>query len=268
MTTKRIPTAVVTGGASGIGLAFAEAYADRGFRVALADVDSAALSSAVDGFTSRGVAATGHVFDLRDAGAVSDFAGEVASAGEVTAICLNAGVTSTGNLLWETPPEVFEFLVDVNLRGLFNSIQAFIPRLIEQGTDSDVVITASMAGMTTSAYSAAYSASKAAGIAMAKALRAELESAAPFIKVSLLNPGMVKTNLMRTSSTQLSSALAADLIEGAHDALHQIGVSPAEAVSWAMKALEETRFWALPPKDDMFSVALSGELAELREAIR
>lgn len=268
MTHRTGRVAVVTGGASGIGLAFAEAYADQGLHIALVDVDSAALSHAVDTLRSRGADVVGHIADLRDAEAVIDVADKAANRGQIAAVCLNAGVTSTGHLLWETPSEVFDFVMGVNIRGLFNSVRAFVPRLIDQQTISELVVTASMAGMTTSAYSAAYSASKAGAIALTKALRAELEMTAPHVRVVLLNPGMVKTNLMRTSSTHLPIALAADVVEAGHEALNQIGVAPAEAVSWALKALDEGRFWALPPREDVFSVALQAELAEMLDATR
>ena len=129
----------------------------------------------------------------------------------------------------------------VNLGGLFSSIRAFVPALIDQGTPADIVITASMAGMVASAYSAAYAASKAAAIALAKALRQELAAEAPYLTVALLNPGMVKTNLIRTSAARLPSTaqMVAEFVDGGHQALNDMGVAPAEAASWALNALDD-----------------------------
>lgn len=135
-----------------------------------------------------------------------------------------------------------------------------------QGSAADLVITASMAGMVTSHYSAVYAASKAGAIALAKSLRAELAIAAPSVRVALLNPGMVKTNLMRTSAARMPSvaSLPDDQVLGMHDALNQAGVEPDVAVSWVLRALDKDQFWALPVAGDPFAEMLDAELAELR----
>ena len=204
--------------------------------------------------------------DLQDAASVAHL-GEVASGlGSLVAVCLNAGVTSTGSTVWETADATHDFVVGVNLLGLFHSIKTFVPKLVAQGSAADLVITASMAGMVTSPYSAVYAASKAGAIALAKSLRAELAIAAPSVRVALLNPGMVKTNLMRTSAARMPSvaSLPDDQVLGMHDALNQAGVEPDVAVSWVLRALDKDQFWALPVAGDPFAEMLDAELAELR----
>ena len=261
--------AVVTGGASGIGLAFAHAYAERGLRVVIADIDDAALQQARQDLTEVGGEVDCVTVDLRDAASLAHL-GEVATGiGRVAAVCLNAGVTSAGSPIWDTPQETVDFLIDVNLRGLYRSVAAFVPRLIAQDGRADLIITASMAGMVASPYSAAYAASKAGAVALAKALRAELQTVAPAIRCVLLNPGMVKTNLIRTSAARQPTAarMADDLVAGSHEALNLAGVPPREAVSWALQAAEENRFWALPPSGDPFTAMLDVELDELRRAM-
>ena len=260
-----VGVAVVTGGASGIGLAFARAYAARGAHVVIGDIDEAAMSRVSGELSKAGARVDCVRVDLRDAGSVANL-GEVASGfGSLVAVCLNAGVTATGSTVWETAEATYDFVVGVNLRGLFHSIKTFVPLLVAQGGAADLVITASMAGMVASPYSAVYAASKAGAIALAKSLRAELRMAAPAIRVALLNPGMVKTNLMLTSAAGLPSgtAMADDLVRGSHDALNQAGVDPDVAVSWALRALHEGRFWALPAAGDPFAAMLEAELAEL-----
>jgi NAD(P)-dependent dehydrogenase (short-subunit alcohol dehydrogenase family) len=259
--------AVITGGASGIGLAFARVYAERGAHVVIGDIDEAAMEQARAGLSEAGATVDCVRLDLQDAASVAHL-GEVASGfGSLVAVCLNAGVTSTGSTVWETADATYDFVVGVNLLGLFHSIKTFVPRLVAHGSAADLVITASMAGMVASPYSAVYAASKAGAIALAKSLRAELATVAPAIRVALLNPGMVKTNLMRTSAARMPSAasLPDEQVLGMHDALNQAGVEPDVAVSWALRALDKDQFWALPVSGDPFADMLDAELAELRE---
>ncbi|WP_319448176.1 MULTISPECIES: SDR family NAD(P)-dependent oxidoreductase [unclassified Mycobacterium] len=257
--------AVVTGGASGIGLAFVRAYAERGAHVVIGDIDESAMDQVRVGLSEQGARIDCVRVDLQDAGSVAEL-GEVAAAfGPLGAVCLNAGVTSTGSTVWETADATYDFVVGVNLLGLFHSIKTFVPRLVAQGHAADVVITASMAGMVASPYSAVYAASKAGAIALAKSLHAELAIVAPSIRVALLNPGMVKTNLIRTSAARLpaDASISDELVGGMHDALNQAGVEPDVAVSWALRALEDGTFWALPAAGDPFATMLDSELAEL-----
>lgn len=261
--------AVVTGGASGIGRAFAHAYAQRGAHVVIGDIDETAMQRTRGELVRLGARVECVPLDLQDARSVADL-GEVACGiGPLGAVCLNAGVTATGSTLWETSPDTYDFVVGVNLRGLFHSIQTFVPVLIEQGVAADLIITASMAGMVASPYSGVYAASKAGAIALAKSLRDELSTVAPAIRIALLNPGMVKTNLIRTSAARLprSANMPEALVQGGHDALNQAGVDPEVATAWAFNALQEQRFWALPDANDPFCVLLDKELAELREAV-
>lgn len=266
MTDARV--AVITGGASGIGLAFATSYAERGARVVIGDVDEAAMDRARHSLAKSGATVDCVPVDLLDAPSVGRLADAACRLGGLAAVCLNAGVTSTGSTVWETADGTYDFVVGVNLRGLFHSIKSFVPKLIQQGGPSDLVITASMAGMVASPYSGVYAASKAAAVALAKTVRAELSTAAPAVRVALLNPGMVKTNLIRTSAALLPEgpAMPADLVTGMHDALNQAGVEPNVAVGWALNALDENRFWALPGPDDPFTGMLDLELTELRSA--
>ncbi len=258
--------AVVTGGASGIGLAFARAYAARGVRVVIADIDESAMERARAQLWEQGAKVECVRVDLQDAGSVAELGEVAAGFGTLGAVCLNAGVTSAGTAVWETADATYNFVVGVNLRGLFHGIKAFVPRLVEQGSAADLVITASMAGMVASPYSGVYAASKAGAIALAKALRAELAMVAPSVRVVLLNPGMVKTNLIRTSAAQLliDGSISDDLVGGMHDVLNQSGVEPDVAVAWALHALEERTFWALPAAGDPFVAMLDAELTELR----
>jgi NAD(P)-dependent dehydrogenase (short-subunit alcohol dehydrogenase family) len=262
--------AVVTGGASGIGLALARHYAAKGACVLIVDINQRSMDCAATELKESGATVVTAAMDLCDADAVQGLAEAASDLGALTAVCLNAGVMASGTPVWETPDETIDFVMGVNFRAVLHGIQAFVPRLITQRSAADLIITASMAGMVTSEYSGVYSASKAAVVALVKTLRAELQAAAPEIRVALLNPGMVKTNLIRSSAARLptTSAMPTELIEGGHALLNQSGVEPAEAVSWAMRALDQNRFWAMPPQGDPFMAILDTEQQELTRACR
>ena len=155
--------AVITGGASGIGLAFARAYAAKGAHIVIGDIDESAMEQARAQLSEQGAEVDCVRVDLRDAASVTHLGAVATGLGPLGAVCLNAGVTSTGSTVWETADATYDFVVGVNLRGLFTSIKAFVPRLVEQGSAADLVITASMAGMVASPFSGVYAASKAGG---------------------------------------------------------------------------------------------------------
>lgn len=265
-----LPVAVVTGAASGIGLAFAESYARAGFRVVMVDLNRGSLEAAADELAAEGLNVVVHELDLREPDHVETMAEIAHGLGPITAICLNAGVTTTGQTVWETDPSTMASIIDVNLAGLHHSIRALVPRVLMHGDPAEVVVTASMAGLVASGWSGAYAASKAGAVALTKALHQELGSLAPHVKVALLCPGMVRTNLMRTSVASLPrhAAMSEDFVAMGHDALNTAGVEPTEVVGWTRRALAEGRFWVVPPLDDMFGGLLDAELNDQGAALR
>ena len=261
--------AVITGGAGGIGFALAQAYAQRGARVLIADRDLERLAAAAERLAATGAEVHHHRVDLVDEASVDELAAFAGGVGRIGALCLNAGITSSGPTTWNTSPATFDAVIGVNLRGLFNSIRSFVPGLVAQGGPASIVITASMAGLVASGYSAVYAASKAGAVALAKALRDELANEAPAVSVALLCPGVVRTDLMRTSSAVLTGDAAMDptFADIGHQALNEAGVAPHEAARWALDALDEGRFWAVPPAGDGFTELLRAELATIEGAL-
>lgn len=261
-------SALVTGAASGIGLALARRLAAGGEPVVLVDRDAAALEAA-----RADLAAGTAVIEAvtADVTSPSPLAAAVAAAeahGPLTTVCLNAGVSTTGPTVWETSDELLDLATSVNLGGLVRCIRDTVPVLIAHGQPARIVITASMAGLVASPNSGAYAASKAGAIAVAKALRSELAAAAPQITVTVVNPGMVATNLARSSAAQQPGfGLSGDMVEMVHGALNKYGLDPDVVAAAALDAAAEGRFWVIAPRRDRFHGALAVEVDELSIAL-
>ena len=188
--------AVVTGGASGIGLSLARALADRGARVAIADIDGATAAAAA---ADVGRGARGYRSDVTDRQSVAALAADVArDFGGAQFVFANAGVSIHGPPLYETDPAEFDWLFDVNVRGTFNTIHAFAPQLLAKaasGKGARFVLTGSenSVGLPFQGVMTAYTATKHALMALADGLRRDLDGTG--VGVSILCPGAVNTNL-------------------------------------------------------------------------
>ena len=188
--------AVVTGGASGLGFGLAQAFAARGLHVVVGDVETAALADAVARIEIEGGSAIGVLTDVRFAEQLEALASAtIERFGRVDVICNNAGVVTRERArTWEVPLHDWQWVLRVNLDGVFNGIHAFVPHLIAQNS-GHVVNTASMAGISTGPGHAPYMASKHAVVAMSEGLAAELAASAPNVGVTIVCPGGVLGNM-------------------------------------------------------------------------
>ncbi len=180
-------TAVVTGGASGIGLAIAERLTASGARVALWDRDAKALASARDKLASAHTVA----LDITDPAAVATAAVETATAlGGISALVCSAGITGPNATLIDYPVDAWKSVFDVNVNGLFYCNKAVAPLMVKAGYGRIVNI-ASVAGKEGNPNASAYSASKAAVMAITKSLGKEL--AKNNVTVNCVTPAAVRT---------------------------------------------------------------------------
>jgi len=185
--------AVITGGASGIGLGMARAFASAGARLALLDVEQAALAEASDALVKGGAEAIGLRADVSDPDSLETAAeGVLARFGRIHVLCNNAGVLTQGPLA-ESSARDWSWLVGVNLLGVAHGIRAFVPRIRAQREGGHVVNTASVAGLVALPGLGIYGATKFAVMAISETLRAEL--APENIGVSVLCPGGVRTRI-------------------------------------------------------------------------
>jgi NAD(P)-dependent dehydrogenase (short-subunit alcohol dehydrogenase family) len=186
-------TAFVTGGASGIGLAMAKAFAENGMNVMLADVEQNALDSALKDLNQYGNHVRGVACDVADADSVERAAQATFEAfGNVHILCNNAGVAA-GSGIDSVSIESWRWVVDVNLMGVVYGVRSFLPHMRAHGEGGHIVNTASMAGMVSDMGFSPYAATKFAVVAMSEGLRPQIQ---PFgIGVSVLCPFFVRTKI-------------------------------------------------------------------------
>ncbi|WP_245313095.1 SDR family NAD(P)-dependent oxidoreductase [Bradyrhizobium macuxiense] len=186
-------TAFVTGAASGIGLALATAFAREGMKVMLADIEAAALDTAVDALRATGAEVRGAVCDVADPAGMDRAADAAFRAfGNVHILCNNAGVAAGGGID-QISVESWRWVIDVNLMGVAHGIKSFLPHMRRHGEGGHIVNTASMGGLNGGLGFSPYSASKHAVVAISEGLAWQL--APDRIGVSVLCPSYVRTRI-------------------------------------------------------------------------
>ncbi|MBV9452072.1 MAG: SDR family NAD(P)-dependent oxidoreductase [Streptosporangiaceae bacterium] len=186
--------AVVTGAASGIGLALSRRLGADGMSVMMADVEETALAAAAEELSAEGIEVAATVTDVSDAESVDALASATLRRfGAVHVLCNNAGV-SRGGPAWDIPLSMWGWIAGVNLFGIVHGIRSFVPHLIAQ-REGHVVNTASMGGMLAGPWMSPYHATKYAAVAISESLYHELAAVGSPVRVSVLCPGMVRTRI-------------------------------------------------------------------------
>ncbi|MCK9896997.1 SDR family oxidoreductase [Frankia sp. AgB32] len=191
----RAKVAVVTGAGSGIGRALALGLARRGARLALADIDPAGLAETARRAVAVGAEVHTREVDVGDRAAVATYATDVAAHfGTVHQLYNNAGIAGTGVSFLDAEWAVFERVLSVNLWGVLHATKAFLPHLIDSGAGHLVNIS-SLNGLMAQAELGAYSTSKFGVRGFTEALRMEMVAAGHPVRVCVVHPGGVKTNI-------------------------------------------------------------------------
>ena len=190
-------TAVVTGGAAGIGFAIAQRLAASGARVSLWDRDDAALRKAREALGERTHAVR---LDVTQDNQVADaLASTLQAMGQVDAMVCSAGITGPNTTTWEYPVDAWKQVLDINLTGVFLCNRAVVPHMQERDYGRIVNI-ASIAGKEGNPNASAYSASKAGVISLTKSLGKELAKTG--IRVNCVTPAAVKTGMFEQMTQQ------------------------------------------------------------------
>jgi NAD(P)-dependent dehydrogenase (short-subunit alcohol dehydrogenase family) len=188
-------TAVITGGASGIGLASAQRFAALGLRVCLADRDEEALEKAHAGFAS-GAEVFSHATDVSDRASIDQLAGAVADRfGPVSVLMNNAGTGGGGDAL--SNPEGWQRVLGVNLMGVIHGVQRFVPAMVESNEPGLVINTGSKQGITQPPGDTAYNVSKSGVKSLTEGLAHTLrEQTNGRVTAHLLVPGFTYTGMV------------------------------------------------------------------------
>jgi NAD(P)-dependent dehydrogenase (short-subunit alcohol dehydrogenase family) len=241
--------AFITGGANGIGLGIARALARAGARLALVDLDAEALDRA-----KAELSAVTQVFttalDVRDRDAYARVADEAeAGLGPISILVNNAGV-SGGAVAGRLTYELWDWGMGINLDGVVNGVQTFVPRIVERGAGGHIVNTSSGAGLYANAGNVLYCTAKFAVVGMSEALGAELEPQG--IGVTVLCPGPVATDIIaRTRAAQpkvtrsMSSEQRSKAFAGneAAKAMLASGTQPDAVGEMVLGAIRENRLY-------------------------
>jgi NAD(P)-dependent dehydrogenase (short-subunit alcohol dehydrogenase family) len=188
--------AVITGGASGIGLALARRAAAEGMQVVLADIEDAALAAAADELKGKGARVLTVRTDVSRAEDVENLAAQTLQAcGGAHLVFNNAGVGGVRAKTWEASAKDWQWVLGVNVWGVIHGVRVFTPIMLRQGEDGHIVNTASAAGFVSMAATAPYAVSKHSVVTLSEVLYHDLKADNAKVGVSVLCPAWVGTNI-------------------------------------------------------------------------
>jgi NAD(P)-dependent dehydrogenase (short-subunit alcohol dehydrogenase family) len=239
--------AVITGGASGIGLAVAEALIAEGMSVVLADIDAPKLRDVEARLSENGASVATMICNTTaepEVNALIEYALE--QFGGVHVMFNNAGIGGVGDA-WADPIDLWRRVVDVNLFGVVYGIRAVLPIMAQQGV-GHIVNTASMAGLSAAPGIAPYFATKHAVVGLSECLFLELELTGSPVGASVLCPGFVKTDLMNKEPETVDSPLGQMINQLFRTAVDD-GIPASDVADQVVAAIKSRQFWILTHED-------------------
>jgi len=245
-------TAVVTGAGSGIGRALAHRFAAERMKVVLADVEAAPLAAVEAELREKGTTTLAVRTDVSRAADVEALARRtIETFDAVHVLCNNAGVFSAGPS-WELSLADWEWVLGVNLWGVIHGVRTFVPIMLRQDTEAHVVNTASMAGLLASPYSAIYNVTKFGVVALSESLQQELAIVNAKVRVSVLCPAWVNTNIADADRNRPADAPPPRALTPEQQAMQEVGrqmlasgLAPERVADIVLDAIRAERFYVL-----------------------
>lgn len=235
--------AVITGGASGIGLAVAEAMIAEGMRVLLADIDAPKLRDVEARLTEDGATVATMVCNTTVESEVNALVEDALEQfGAIHVMFNNAGIAGVGDA-WADPIDLWKRVLDVNVLGVVHGIRAVLPIMQQQGI-GHIVSTASHAGLNGAPGIAPYVASKHAVVGLSESLFLELQLLGSPVGASVLCPEFVQTDLMRKEPDSVDSPMAQLINQMLSDGIAG-GIPASEVADQVVTAVKAGRFWIL-----------------------
>ena len=250
--------ALVTGAASGIGLALARRFAQEGMKLVLADVEEAPLANAAAALRARGTSAIAVPTDVMQEAEVKRMAQAAFDAyGNVHVLCNNAGVGGALGVdgVWNWAREDWEWVLGVNFWGVVHGIHHCVPRMLAKGEAGHVVNTASAAGFVSGVTGAPYTVSKFGVVALSEHLYKDLKAHQAKLSASVLCPGWVDTNIIDSARNRPAALAPKDASEPSaqsrerHEAVREFlkgGFRPEAIAEQVVDAIRADRFYVLP----------------------
>ena len=247
--------AVVTGAASGIGRALAERCAKEEMKVVLADIEEPALMQASRDLAAQGAQVLAVPTDVSQAGEVETLARKAFETYSAVHLLFNNAGVGAGKSAWESSLADWEWVLGVNLWGVIHGIHFFVPRMLEQRSEGHIVNTASMAGLTYGPGQSIYKVSKHGVVSLSETLYYELALRGASLKVSVLCPGLVSTNILdarRNRPARLQDASVKEPLSPQAEAVVQRfqqavreAMPPGQVADIVFEAIREERFYIL-----------------------
>lgn len=248
--------AVITGAGSGIGEALARHAATLGMKVALADINGAAIAALA---AELGPSAIAIQTDVRDTAAVTALAARVhANWGEVRLLINGAGIETIGNS-WEIPPARWQQTLDINVMGAINTVHAFVPAMLAAGAPAFVANIASVGAFGQMPLQTAYIVSKHALQSFSENLALEIGLTGKPVHVASVIPGPVDTAIFSNANT---GDAAAERHRAIMQSMLAASMSPAEAAGIIFAGLADRQFFITTHPDDAAAI-INGRIAFL-----